>query len=222
MSSAPTLSVTRPTIDRIDLRTTPLIGLDIETDTTVDGLDPRRSPIVALALSGEGFEVVFDDVDESALLRAADAAVADLAAGVLVTWNGSGFDLPFIAHRAGLLGVELGLVTEFDPTIAGRHDPLPGHPGRVRGRWHGLGHLDGYQVYRADVGQTLPVSCGLKSLARFVGLPVVEVDRSRIHELSVDDRRRYVASDARLARALVERRVDRAGWVDQLPSSSGS
>lgn len=175
-----------------------------------------------MALSGDGFDVVFDDDDEAALLTAADAAVAELSSGVLVTWNGSGFDLPFIAHRAGLLGLDLGLVTVFDPTIPGRHEPLPGHPGRVRGRWHRLGHLDGYQAYRADVGQNLPLSCGLKALARFVGLPVVEVDRARIHELPVAERRRYVASDAWLARALIERRVDRAGWVDQMPAASGS
>ena len=39
-----------------------------------------------------------------------------------------------------------------------------------------------------------------------MGLPVVEVDRERIHLLDDDERRSYVASDARLARALVRRR----------------
>jgi len=55
-----------------------------------------------------------------------------------------------------------------------------------------------------------------------VGLPVVEVDRARIHELTLEERRNYVASDARLAKALVERRADRFRWVDQFPSSRGS
>ena len=216
------LSARRNTISPIDHLHAPLVGLDIETDTSVDGLDPRRSAIVALALSTPTADLVFDHPDETELLTAADAAIADLGDGVLVTWNGAGFDLPFIAHRADHLGVGLGLTVEFDPSIPGRHDPLPGQPGRVRGRWHGFGHLDGYQAYRSDVGQTLPVSCGLKSLARFVGLPVVEVDRARIHELTVEQRRTYVASDARLARALVDRRADRAASVDHLPSSRGS
>ncbi|NDH24058.1 MAG: hypothetical protein EBY49_08975, partial [Actinobacteria bacterium] len=117
--------------------------------------------------------------------------------------------------------LSLGLITRHDPSIAGRHDPLPGEPGRVRGRWYRLGHLDGFQAYRADVGQNLPISCGLKSLAKFVGLEPVEVDRRRIHELTPEEMHAYVLSDARLARQLVERRVDRFAWVDQDPSSSG-
>lgn len=198
------------------------MGLDIETDTTIDGLDPRRSSIVALALGGDDFELVFDDPDEATLLQAADASIAALKPGVLATWNGAGFDLPFIAYRAQLLGISLGLVVKPDPMIPGRHKPLPGHTAAVRGRWHQQQHLDGYQAYRSDVGQNLPLSCGLKSLARFVGLPIVEVDRARIHELTLEERRNYVASDARLAKALVERRADRFCWVDQFPSSRGS
>lgn len=215
------MSEPTPTIPSIEPPSLPLIGLDIETDTTLDGLDPSRSAIVALALSGDGFELVFDG-DELDLLRTADQALADLPPAVLVTWNGAGFDLPFIARRATLLGLELGLRIEFDPSIPGRHDPLPGDPARARGRWHHHGHLDGYQVFRADVGQNLPLSCGLKPLARFVGLPVVEVDRARIHDLSPAERRSYVASDAWLARELIERRADHRRWIDQLPSSSGS
>ena len=34
------------------------------------------------------------------------------------------------------------------------------------------------------MGATVGLSCGLKSLSRLVGLPVVEVDRARIHELT--------------------------------------
>ncbi|MEO0493309.1 MAG: 3'-5' exonuclease [Actinomycetota bacterium] len=207
-------------VDRIDT-TRPLIGLDIETDTTIDGLDPRQSSVLAVAVSGGGVDVVLDGPDEGHILTATDRLLATIDDGVLVTWNGSGFDLPFIGARARALGLTLGLVTRHDPSIAGRHDPLPGEPGRVRGRWHHLPHLDGYQPFRADVGQNLPISCGLKSLARLVGLEPVEVDRSRIHELTPAEMHDYVLSDARLARRLVERRADRFAWVDQDPSSSG-
>lgn len=199
----------------------PLIGLDIETDTTIDGLDPRQSSVLAVAISGGGVEVVIDGPDERSILLEVDRLLAGIERGVLVTWNGSGFDLPFIVARARVHGLALGLVTCPDPTIAGRHDPLPGEPGRVRGCWHGLAHLDGYQPFRADVGQNLPISCGLKSLARLVGLEPVEVDRTRIHELSAEEMHEYVLSDARLARQLVERRVDHLAWVDQAPSASG-
>ena len=180
------------------------------------------APIVAIAVSGAETDVVLDGPDERTMLVELDALLADLHGGVLVTWNGSGFDLPFIATRAEALDVPLGLSIRYDPSIPGRHDPLPGHPGRVRGRWHALGHIDGYQAYRADVGRVLPVSCGLKSLARLVGLPLVEVDRSAIHLLSEAERRAYVASDAMLARALVERRADAMRWIDQLSTVSGS
>ena len=114
-----------PSLDTIDT-TTPLIGLDIETDTTIDGLNPRQSSVLAVAISGGGIEAVLDGPDERSVLVETDRLLASIGAGVLVTWNGSGFDLPFIATRARILGLSLGLITRHDPTIAGRHDPLPG------------------------------------------------------------------------------------------------
>ncbi len=187
----------------------------------MDGLDPDVSPVVAVAITGANFEWVFDGAERDILERT-DAAFADLPPGVIVTWNGSGFDLPFMADRARQLGVELGLHLSLDPCIAGRREPLPGHTGSYRGGWFSHRHLDGYQLFRADVGVVLGVSCGLKPLARLAGLPVVEVDRERIHELSVEERRAYVASDAHLARALVARRPAALRAVDQLPASIGS
>jgi hypothetical protein len=50
------------------------------------------------------------------------------------------------------------------------------------------------------------VSCSLKAIARLVGLSPVEVDPEHIHELDPAALRAYVASDARLARVLAERR----------------
>lgn len=184
----------------------PWYGLDIETDTTIDGLDPACSSIVAVALTGAGdIELVLDG-DEALMLADLDRALAALEPGVIVTWNGAAFDLPFIADRARTLGVEIGLRLRFDPTIHRRH-PLPGHDGAYRGRWYDHRHIDGYQLFRADVGASMHLACGLKPLARFVGLPVIEVDRAAIHELDAEVTRRYVASDAHLARALVLRRV---------------
>jgi len=165
--------------------------------------------VVAVALTGDGMEVVLDG-DEAEILIELDRLLSSIPAGVLVTWNGGGFDFPFLHDRATRLGIELGLQLRLDPTIGGRHEPLTGHLGAYRARWHQHRHIDGYQVFRADVGATLHLPCGLKPLARMVGLPVVEVDRSRIHELTVDQRRAYVASDAHLARALLARR---AQWV---------
>ena len=66
-----------------------------------------------------------------------------------------------------------------------------------------------------DLGRSLGLSCGLKSLSRLAGLTPVEVDRSQIHLLDEAQVRSYVASDARLAREMVDRRMPLAyGAVD--------
>jgi len=182
-----------------------LYGLDIETDTSVNGLDPRVAPIVAVALATATGTSVFTG-DEVTILRRTEAAVAGLAPGVLVTWNGAGFDLPFLLDRARACGVGLSLQVADDPALGGRDEPLPGHLGAYRARWGRHTHIDGYRVYRADVGASLRLSCGLKAMARLVGLTPIEVDRSDINGLSPAALHAYVSSDAELARHLVMRR----------------
>jgi len=197
-------------------RRPPVYGLDIETDTTVDGLDPARSAVVTVALSQEGCDEVFSG-PEADILVDLDDRLRHLEPGVLATWNGAAFDLPFLADRARRARLCLGLTVRHDPTIALRHTPLPGHPGAYRAAWHAHAHVDAYRLYRGDVGPALRVSCSLKSIARLVGLVPVEVDRSRIHDLSNEALHAYAASDARLARVLTERRWGTAArFVDRL------
>jgi DNA polymerase elongation subunit (family B) len=183
----------------------PIYGLDIETDTTVDGLDPAVSPVVTVALSSATADTIFAG-PEADLLAALDARLRALQPGVLATWNGAAFDLPFLADRAAACGLDLGLRLTPDPTVVLSHGPLPGHEGAYRASWYGHRHLDAYRVYRGDVGRVLGVSCSLKTIARVVGLTPVEVDRERIHELAPAALDAYVVSDARLARILAERR----------------
>lgn len=204
----------------------PLYGLDIETDTVVDGLDPRVAAVVGVALVGPGVDLVLDG-PEPAILAALDRAIAALPPGVLVTWNGAAFDLPFLADRAAAHGIRLGLRLWQDVSGPPRSRPLPGHPGPYRAAWYGHAHLDGYRLYRADVGAALGLPCGLKPMARLVGLPVVEVARDRIHHLDRAELHAYVASDALLARELVARRwatarlaVDRVGAPVRLTDRS--
>lgn len=185
--------------------TAPIYGLDIETDTTVDGLDPAVSPVVTVALSTPQSDEVFVGA-ESDILAALDARLRALPPGVIATWNGAVFDLPFLADRAAACALALGLRLAPDPTVVLSRGPLPGHTGAYRASWYGHRHLDAYRVYRGDVGRVLQVSCSLKAIARVVGLTPVEVDRERIHELPRPVLDAYVASDARLARVLAERR----------------
>ena len=183
----------------------PVYGLDIETDTTIDGLDPAVASVLTVALVGPVCEEVFTGPEERILVDL-DARLAELEPGVVATWNGAAFDLPFIADRAALHGVPLGLELQLDPRLTSRHAPLPGHRGAYRARWFRHRHLDAYRVYRGDVGPALRISCSLKSIARFVGLAPIEVDRERIHDLTNEALHAYAASDARLARILTERR----------------
>ena len=194
-------------------------GLDIETDTTVNGLDPAVARILTVALASPGFEETFVG-EEHELLADLDARIRQLEPGVIATWNGAAFDLPFIADRAALYGMHLGLRLQPDPTIPLHHEPLPGHAGSYRASWHRHGHVDAYRLYRGDVGPSLRISCSLKSIARFVGLAPVEEDRTRIHDLTNEALHAYAASDARLARVLTERRWATASrFVDRVDPS---
>jgi DNA polymerase elongation subunit (family B) len=190
-------------------------GLDIETDTTIDGLDSSVAPVVTVALSHDSYDEVFSG-DELSILARLDRRLAELDPGVLATWNGAAFDLPFLADRATLLEIPIGLRLLHDPNLRMDHRPLPRHRGAYRARWHRHGHIDAYRLYRGDVGPALRVSCSLKSIARLVGLAPLQVDRSQIHDLSREVLHAYAASDARLARVLTERRWGTAArFVDR-------
>jgi hypothetical protein len=193
-----------------------LYGLDIETDTTVDGLDPTRSRVVAVAIAvSDGDATVFAHEDERALLRSLDRWLRTARPGVLTTWNGAGFDLPFLADRARTLGLRLGLELAPDGALESRHAPLVGHALPYRARWYRHLHLDACALYRVLLGRAgdgVERSFALKVVARDAGLVPVEVDRGLIHELSAEELRRYVTSDAVLARELAARR-----WLDAPP-----
>lgn len=184
----------------------PLVGFDIETDTSTGGLDPESARIVAIALATDHGDHVLTG-GETEILRAVDDLVASLPPGLLVTWNGAGFDLPFVQRRAELAHLGLGLSLVDEPRRRSHREP--GRPA-VRARWHHLVHLDGYLVYRADVGRSLGLSCGLKPLARLVGLAPVELDRATLHTAPPEELAAYVASDARMAVELVRRRMPSA------------
>jgi hypothetical protein len=185
-----------------------LYGLDIETDTTVDGLDPSRSSILAVSLSSADGQLTFRG-PERQLLSALDQHLQEASPGVLVTWNGSGYDLPFLAERARRARVRVGLRLLADAGLPHRHPPIAGHPAPFRATWHRHGHLDACCLYRTLVPEG--TSCSLKSLARAAGLPVVEVDASRVHDLDHHVLDRYVASDAWLTRQLAIRAWSQAG-----------
>jgi DNA polymerase elongation subunit (family B) len=172
---------------------TPVYGLDIETDTSIDGLDPTRSAVVTAALSLPGPDEVYIGVEWEILVDL-DARLADLEPGVIATWNGATFDLPFLGDRAELWGLRLGLVLRPDPDTRIHGPLLRGHVGGYRAAWHHHGHVDAYRLYRHD-----------------------ETD------LSIEAQHAHPSSDARLARVLTERRWTTAcRLVDRLGPATGS
>lgn len=179
-----------------------LYGLDIETDTTLNGLDPAMSSIVAVSLATEDDVTTFTG-PEKRLLRSLERHLRSLPAGVLVTWNGSGFDLPFLHDRAEATRVRLGLSLTPDPTLPHKHPPLTGHASHYRAQWGRHGHLDACCLYRTLLPEG--TSCALKPVARAAGLVVREEDRERLHELAAGPLVRYAACDADLARLLAQR-----------------
>ncbi|HOU94985.1 MAG TPA: 3'-5' exonuclease, partial [Polyangiaceae bacterium] len=153
-----------------------IYGLDIETDTTEDGLDPAVASVRAVALSGATFDELYvgDEID---ILRSLDARLNGLQPGVVATWNGSAFDLPFLADRARILGVDLGLKLCLDRRLTLQRAPLPGHAGAYRASWHDHGHLDTFRIYGES--QSAAQRLSLRSLRRLVGFGAESVHPTR-------------------------------------------
>jgi hypothetical protein len=181
-------------------------GLDIETDTRTDGADPAVAPVVTVALSGRNLDEIFVG-PEPELLAALDERLARLEPGVIATWNGSTFDLPFIADRARLLGLDLGLQLCLDPRLTMGRALLPGHGGAYRAAWHRHGHLDTFRLYGQPSGSGHWAS--LRVIGRVLGLspaPALGGGRGCTQLLANEALHAHAPSDARLARVLAERR----------------
>ena len=196
----------------------PLYGLDIETDTAVDGLDPLVGRVLAVAVSGPEV-TLFDHADEPELLRRLDRHLAGTSARRDRDLERRPVRPPLPGHagRAHRRGVGLRLWA--DPTCRDERESLPGHTGTYRASWFGHDHLDAYRVYRADVGPALRIGCSLKTVARLAGLAPVEVDASRVHDLTPAQMAAYVGSDARCTAELARRRWATARLaVDRSPA----
>ena len=73
------------------------------------------------------------------------------------------------------------------------------------------------ELTKADAGAVMHLACGLKPMAKLVGLEPIEVDRERMHLLTDAERQAYVASDAEVTRALIIRRWQTAkASIDQV------
>lgn len=98
------------------------LQLDLETT----GLDPAFDRVFLVAVgapdgSTETLEAQGDDADaEADLIARLVARVVELDPDVIENHNLHGFDLPFLAHRAGILGVRLALGRDGAPDLRRR------------------------------------------------------------------------------------------------------
>lgn len=191
-------------------------GLDIETGhagtgVTGDGgrLDPREAPVTRVVLSTPARDLIFHG-DEADLLDDADDALADLAPGILTTWNGAGYVLPYLADRAAVCGVRLGLRLAADPRLPARGETLYGHTNLYRAAWYDHEHLDAARLYRSgrrplvEVGELLR-ALGWQSRSCYAhdagpaDVPGAELTHAATHA--------FATNDARLVRTMVETRL---------------
>jgi DNA polymerase elongation subunit (family B) len=186
-----------PTIEEFNF------AIDIETDNSEGfGLVPERSRVTEVAIAvptsieADG-GVVFNDDSEVKLLNRMADYIADLPSGIINDWNGAFFDLPFMADRARILGIDIGLTLLPVPGKP-KYDFLPGHTTGYTGLWLGGsgGHVS-YDISKAyqhlaDEG----VSWSLKPVAKHLGIEMIELDRENLHKYTQAERDAYNLSDA--------------------------
>lgn len=191
-------------------------GLDIETghagcDRTDPQrpIDPRHDHITRAVLSTPAHDLSFQG-DEFDVLEGIDAALDEHEPGILATWNGAGFTLPFLADRAAVCGIHLGLRLAADPRLRLRGEALVGHTTGYRAAWYGHQHLDAARLYRSGRRPLVEVSELLRSFGRparprgLEGTGPADVPGG---ELTHDATHAFAANDARLVRSMIEARL---------------
>lgn len=216
-------------------------ALDIETDTSGGfGLDPGNGGITEIAMTipvHEDRGVVFataDGMTEADVLVETDRLLYDLDPGLLSTWNGAFFDLPFIMTRAEILGVTKHLHLHAQAGLVPKYDPLPGHVGGYSATWGTRTpmphqHLDVAAHYKrvSNVLRDRDEANGLdykdrfrwslKPVAEAHGITMISVDRERMHTLAPAERRAYALSDTNGTRLLAAHLLGHdVGLVDPL------
>ena len=170
----------------------------LQFDLETTGLSPEDSRIFLIAVRDpDGHTQLLEGPDEADLIRRLVAKVQAADPDVIENHNLQGFDLPFLDHRASLLGVPLALGRIGPPGLRQR-------PGRRRVRFVVPGRelidtLDA--VLRYDFAARDLPGHGLKEVARHLG--IAKTDRENIpghlihtvYQSDPDRVRRYAASD---------------------------
>lgn len=195
-----------------------LIALDIETT----GLDFARDRILSAALYVSESDCVAFSGEEAVVIGSLDSWLRARPPSLVVGWHSSAFDCPMLRSRADHNGQPLLLEIRRKKRSSRGDERTRPRGAPPRGPEY-AGTNDGGASYLANFGhhQHLDIapfwrpwarlrgmSGALKSVARANGIPVIEVDRSRMSDLSTEELCRYNLSDVRathrLARMLPE------------------
>ncbi len=186
--------------------------MQIDLETT--GLDPVRHRIFLVALRTpagitETHEITVDgDEGERSLLVRVIRRVVELDPDVIENHNLHGFDLPFLVHRAKVLGVPLTLARLGGTSLRERRTARGGVRYTMPGR-ELIDTLDA--VRRHDFSARDLPGHGLKAVARHFGLSGLDgqprelIPGARVHEVFLRDParvRRYAEADVEEAAGL--------------------
>lgn len=196
---------------------TPLYALDIETTHTRVDAGVLRS--IAVWSARSHMVASAEELGEIDLILGALAWLRSQPRGVVVGWNSSGFDVPWLIGRAASGGIDLaaeGLIY----AVPSEDRPLkyPAVDEHATG-WRvealaGHRHADIALAWRAWCEETA-TPWSLKPVARAHGLDPLEEDREHMEDLSDERLLAYNLSDVRvtheLARGLGSGLED---WID--------
>jgi uncharacterized protein YprB with RNaseH-like and TPR domain len=183
-----------------------LIGFDIETDTSGvcpdgerTGLDPRYTRVISAAVWSDKDREFFADEAENKLLRRINEYFMDVSDknSTILTWNGRNFDMPSIVTRAQVNGVATGLTWRISPDRPPKYRTCPGYDGGLVVSWGGLDHVDLMYAYK-EYADAHGIRQGLKPVTTELGLNPIEVDASKMQDLSRRKLRKYNLSDVRV------------------------
>lgn len=187
-------------------------------DLECTGLDPRIESITEIALSDAVNTTVFsverpgDPVDEAALIQVFGVHLSSYLQAnpdtLLASWNGSGFDAPYLMTRIDALGLLGHIIPGWDGTLI----PRPGLPRKYapagsytvpqtllwsqKWRDHDIAPLFKKHAHAHGVAH------GLKPVSRTYGYDPIELDRAHMEKYSRQERAAYGASDTVLTLAL--------------------
>lgn len=191
-----------------------LTAMDIETS----GLSPLESHVVSIAICSDQEFIVWESQDEKRLLDDFAYWLDTRDKGVIVTWNGSAFDWPFLFTRANTVGSRLAtkITLVQAETRDPQYGPIDGHTGGYLVNVEGWDHIDAMLPWRVRA-KAAGHRWALKAVAKVHGIDVVEVDRERITELPKKDLAAYNISDVDATLQLAEKLGDELfEWLDSL------